>query len=173
MCSGGVLCDASCTEDVIDALANVVMPAPSHDWLRHIRGDNLLLIMNILQDVSRRWPFAFIRLIEGEWLDISSTSRPLRRKILYVLAKLCIASSRIPSSMYIQGVYIISGPWYGGYADIYQGVYQGKLVAVKMPRYSQGISHTYLVSYIFSILYTVILHDSVAGITGGTYMATA
>jgi hypothetical protein len=74
--------------------------------------------------------------------------------------------------MHIQGVFIFPGSWYGGYADVYQGVYQGKLVAVKIPRYGQGIPDTYSVSSMFAILDTAILPNDVACISGGPYMAT-
>jgi hypothetical protein len=77
--------------------------------------------------------------------------------------------------MCIQGVSIIdAGPCYrGGYAVIRQGIYEGKLVAVKMPRGNQEIPDTYSVSSVFSMLDTVILPDDTADASGGPYMATA
>jgi hypothetical protein len=77
--------------------------------------------------------------------------------------------------MYIQGISIMDGgPCYrGGYAVIRQGIYKGKLVAVKMPRCNKEISDAYSVSPVFSTLDAVILFDDAADASGGPYMATA
>jgi hypothetical protein len=52
-----VLYDVSRAQHIVNTLADIVML--NYDWLRQIQGDSLLLIMDILQDVSCRPSFAF------------------------------------------------------------------------------------------------------------------
>jgi hypothetical protein len=53
-----VLCDIPGSQNAVKELADVVLFA--HDQLEQVQGESLLRIMDILQDVSHRQPFAFM-----------------------------------------------------------------------------------------------------------------
>jgi hypothetical protein len=52
-----VPCDIPGAQHAVKELADVVLSA--YDQLKQVQGESVLLIMDILQDVSRRQPFAF------------------------------------------------------------------------------------------------------------------
>jgi hypothetical protein len=76
--------------------------------------------------------------------------------MIYLLVKLAAMNQQLPSSIYIYDVLCISGPFHGGFADIYKGIFQGTLVAIKQLRYNQDVPDTFVVcrgNYLYNLLY--------------------
>jgi hypothetical protein len=60
----------------------------------------------------------------------------LRRRVIYLLSKLASGSRRFPSSLFVAGIDIGASRdpiAQGGFADVFQGTYNGQMVALKRP----------------------------------------
>jgi hypothetical protein len=98
-------------------------------------------------------------------------SHPSCRKILYLLAKLSYKSARLSSSIFLDGVAIIDGPCRGGYAYVYQGMYQGMSVAIKQPL---GHANSFSVSiHSFNFVVCFNAHEIIAIEPRGSALASA
>jgi hypothetical protein len=72
-----------------------------------------------------------------QWLDAEDYTSPSRRTVIYVMIRLAASSKRFPSSLYIGDVDIgqVRDPTrLGGHADIFEGDYRGRPVALKRLR---------------------------------------
>jgi hypothetical protein len=66
---------------------------------------------------------------------MASTAHSFRREATHLIVKVADRSDKLPSSLFLKGVIRSSSEQLcGGYADVYQGMYQGSFVAIKMPR---------------------------------------
>jgi hypothetical protein len=66
---------------------------------------------------------------------MSSTKHSFRRQATHLIVKVADRSDQLPSSLFLKGVTRTSSKQLcGGCADVYQGTYEGKSVAIKMPR---------------------------------------
>jgi hypothetical protein len=74
-------------------------------------------------------------MITIQYLDTASTNHSFRRQATHLIVKVADRSDKLPSSLFLEGVTRTSSEQLcGGCADVYQGKYDGKLVAIKMPR---------------------------------------
>jgi hypothetical protein len=72
-----------------------------------------------------------------QWLDHSPEGHALRRVAIYLLARLCNHSKRLPPSLFKSDVIIRNQEqtdYWGGFADVFEGQHLGKAVAVKRLR---------------------------------------
>lgn len=70
-----------------------------------------------------------------QWLDRCRVDDERRRPVIYFLIKLAAASGQFPSALFITGVKRSQEEQVlGGYADVYQAVYQNRLHAAKCLR---------------------------------------
>jgi hypothetical protein len=83
-----------------------------------------------------------------QWLDIAPRSHPFRSAALCLVVKGAASSGKLPSSLFVHGVKLESrDPFFGGgFADVYRGVCEGEMVAVKKPRALSMVSNPYAVS---------------------------
>ena len=92
-------------------------------------------IQNVGYCILRRLPIAQGLIGYFQWLD-SSKEDPLRRKAIYILVKLAARSGALPTSLFVKGVKLQSmhAVSMGGFADVYKGLLDGELVALKRLR---------------------------------------
>jgi hypothetical protein len=70
-------------------------------------------------------------------LDLSSTSNSFRLEAIHLLIKLADRSGQFPRYMHLEDVKLVPDRQFhrhGGFADVYQGIHNGQLIAVKKPR---------------------------------------
>jgi hypothetical protein len=66
---------------------------------------------------------------------MASTTHSFRRQATHLIVKVADRSDNLPSSLFLKGVSRSSSEQLcGGYADVYQGMYEGGFVAIKMSR---------------------------------------
>jgi hypothetical protein len=85
----------------------------------------------------------------------------LRRPVVYLLIKLASVSQQLPSSLYIDGADIgehRDPKRWGGFADVYLGVYEGRKVALKKLKisdWSPKRAEIHMVCCLLSVRYTI------------------
>ena len=69
-----------------------------------------------------------------KWLDLAPSSHLFRHTAIQLLVKLAGASQELPDSMHIFGVKVddkLKPAGYGGFADVFRGMYRDQPVALK------------------------------------------
>lgn len=89
---------------------------------------------------------------EQQWLDVAPVEHTFHRAALHVLVKLSAQSTQLPQTLFLPRDTIdvdLNHRCSGGFADVYFGIYSGKSVAIKQPRFfgDAGMSHLVLYFY--------------------------
>jgi hypothetical protein len=140
-------------ELVASILLRLVSAPEYRTRLLGLKDESALSMLEIMQSVGVSftllgWSLALLTL-DYQWLDSTPPSHPTRRTILHIMVKLSATSGQLPSSLFLEGILVdtTNDSGYkrtGGFADVYQGTYQGQPVAIKQPRFfgDIGVAHS-------------------------------
>jgi hypothetical protein len=123
-----------------DMLETICLSSDLRDALLELRERQADMALDAMQlvcnDSSMEMPAKCF-----QWLDVCpSSNHPRPNEVIALLLKLSARSGGLPTNMYLDGVAFdpkLDATEFGGFADVFRGMYGGRAIAIKRLRISE------------------------------------